>query len=108
MTEWLFRRSEPNLFRKIIVAIFVVAQILDGLLTYHDLNTWGLNIEANPLVAWGISMMGIGLGLGAAKIIASVSGLFLYRHRFHNLVALLAAIYLIFAVMPWAYLFLTI
>lgn len=107
--EWLFRRSDaPGLFDNFIIVTFVLVQILDGILTYKGVSTWGLDIELNPIVGLFMSVLGVALGLVAAKLVGIMAGLIIYWHGFYGFVALLTAIYVAIAILPWTYLFLTI
>ncbi len=107
--EWLFKIWDKRncLFGKITITTFVVAQCLDGIFTYVGVRAWGLGMEVNPLLVWFMSVIGVGIGLIAVKIVAVVLGTIIYRSGRHNIVAVLATIYLVVAVLPWAYLFLT-
>jgi hypothetical protein len=86
---------------------FLVVQCLDGALTYLGMKTWGPAIEANPLISSAVAVGGIGLGLAGAKLFAIGLGILLHLRRVHNLVALLTALYVAFAILPWTALFLT-
>ncbi len=82
-------------------------QCLDGAFTYLGVRMWGLGIEANPLVSSAVSAAGLGAGLAGTKLMAISFGMLLHLRRVHNLVALLTAIYLAAAIVPWAAIFLT-
>ena len=74
---------------------FVTVQVLDGVLTYIGVRTFGVGIEANPLVAWYAGMFGPAAGLVAAKLFAigCVSVLFLTaRHRTVALLTLMPVV----------------
>ena len=86
---------------------FVIVQVLDLAFTYLGVRTWGPGIEANPLVSSMMAVVGLGAGLVAAKSIAIGFGILLHLFRVHNLVALLTAIYVALAIVPWTALFLT-
>lgn len=107
--KWLSRRSEDTsgLWGGIVISVFVFVQSLDGVLTFKGINSWG-NVEANPIVGLIMSVFGIGPGLVITKLVAIGCGTFLYWKSARNAVILATAIYLIFAVFPWLYLFLTI
>lgn len=95
-------------FGDIAVLAFLVAQALDGALTYFGLHTWGPTIEGNPLVAMLTSLAGIGAGLAGAKLFAMSLGVLLHLRRAHVIVALLAALHFALAVVPWTVMFLTL
>ena len=106
--RWLFRRwDKPSIFGNAVVVAFVLTQVLDGLATYWGVSVMGLDIEANPVVGWVMSTMGVGLGITLVKLVAIGLGMVLYLHRIHNAVAILAVFYVIIAIIPWVYIFLT-
>jgi hypothetical protein len=94
-------------FGDIAVICFLVVQGLDGALTYLGVRTWGLGIEANPLVSSAMAFAGWGAGLAGAKLVAVGLGILLHLRHVHHLVALLTAFYLAVAIIPWTALFLT-
>ena len=102
--RWDARQSR---FGDAVVLGFLLVQCLDGVLTYLGVSIWGRGIEANPLVSLAIAAGGLGAGLAAAKLIAIGFGIVLHLCRVHNLVALLTAIYVAAAILPWTALFLT-
>jgi hypothetical protein len=71
-------------------------------------HTWGLSIEANPIVSSAVSMAGIGTGLAATKLVAVAFGVLLHLRRIHIVVAALSAFYIAVAIVPWTVLFLSI
>jgi hypothetical protein len=93
-------------FGDLVVLGFLFVQCLDGVLTYLGVSIWGRGIEANPLVSLAIAAGGPGIGLVAAKLVAIGFGIVLHLRRVHNLVALLTAIYVAAAILPWTALFL--
>lgn len=82
---------------------FVAVQALDGVLTYIGLRTFGLGIEANPVVAWYAGAFGPAAGLLAAKLFAVACASILYVTARHRTVAVLTLLYLAFAIAPWAH-----
>ena len=82
---------------------FVTVQILDGVLTYVGLRTFGLGIEANPIVAWYAEAFGAAAGLVAAKLFAIGCASVLYLTSRHRTVAVLTLLYVAFAILPWAH-----
>ena len=102
--RWDARQSR---FGDAVVLGFLLVQFLDGTLTYLGVSIWGLGVEANPLVSLAIAAGGLGAGLAAAKLVAIAFGIVLHLCRVHNLVALLTAIYVAAAILPWTALFLT-
>jgi len=90
-----------DVFGDIALLIFLVAQASDGVLTYVGVSTYGLRIEANPLIGWLMSLIGQGAALATAKAAAVVFGIALHLSAVHRAVAILAAFYLAVAVFPW-------
>jgi len=107
--EYLYKRWEaPRCwFGDLTVVAFLLVQCLDGAFTYLGVSVWGLGIEANPIISSTVQAVGLGAGLAGAKLIAAVLGMVLHLHRAHTLVALLTAVYLAGAILPWTALFLT-
>ena len=94
-------------FGNVAVICFLVVQGLDGALTYLGVSTWGLGIEANPLVSSAMSYAGWAAGLTGAKLLAVAFGILLHLQRVHHLVAMLTVFYVCVAILPWTALFLT-
>jgi hypothetical protein len=105
ITRW--RETYGSRFGDLVVLGFVVVQCLDGVFTYLGVKTWGPSVEANPLVSSAMAAAGPGLGLAGAKLIAVSFGIVLHLRRVHTIVALLTALYLAAAILPWTALFLT-
>ena len=101
LSRWIFNRSNTSLFGNAAVLAFLLAQALDGVLTYVGLTTLGPHMEGNPLVASLMLAFGMGAGLTGAKLIAAGLGIALHLTGVHRLVALLAAVYVAAAVLPW-------
>ena len=83
------------------LVLFLVAQGFDGVLTYVGVVTFGIGIEANPLIATLIGYLGAGVALTTAKSVAAVLGIALHLRGVHTAVALLTAFYFIVAILPW-------
>lgn len=101
------RWDTPSVFGDLAVIAFVLVQCLDGVLTYLGVRTWGLSIEANPLVSSAVALAGLGIGLAGTKLIAVGLGIVLHLRRIHMVVAILTAFYLAAAIVPWTTLFLS-
>ena len=108
--EDLYRRWETPrcFFGDLAVLSFVIVQGLDGVLTYLGVQFWGPTVEANPIVSSTVQLVGLGAGLATVKLVAVGFGIALHLHRVHNLVALLTAVYVAAAILPWAALFLSL
>jgi Domain of unknown function (DUF5658) len=89
------------MFGNVVVVAFLVVQALDGVLTYIGVSTYGLRMEGNPLLAWLMTSVGQGIALAAAKGAAGAFGIALHLSSVHRIVAVLAAFYMIVAILPW-------
>ncbi len=104
---YLYKRWDgPSTFGDLAVVAFVLVQCLDGIFTYLGVKTWGLSIEANPLITSAVSMAGLGVGLAGTKLVAVGFGMILHLRRTHVIVAILTAFYFAAAIIPWTTLFL--
>jgi hypothetical protein len=92
----------PSLFGDVILIVFLLAQCFDGVFTYVGVLSFGVSIEANPLIAAMMSAFGHGVALTAAKLMAAALGICLHLRQVHSAVAILAAFYIIVAIVPWA------
>jgi hypothetical protein len=85
-----------------LVLAFLILQCLDGIFTYVGVVTFGIAIEANPLVATLMTQLGNGAGVTAAKMLAAGLGIGLHLYGIHVALAVLTAFYFTVAVGPWA------
>jgi uncharacterized membrane protein len=90
-----------DMFGDVALLVFLIAQASDGVFTYVGVSTYGRHIEANPLIAWLMTLIGQGAALATAKGAAVFFGIALHLSSVHRAVALLAALYLAVAVFPW-------
>ena len=106
--EHLYKRwdNPRSPFGDFVVLAFFAAQILDGMFTYVGVSMWGPTIEANPVVSSAVAVAGLGAGLAGVKAVAIGFGMLLHLRRLHTLVALLTAIYVAIAILPWTAIFL--
>lgn len=93
--------TRRNVFGDVSLVIFLLAQALDGVLTYVGVSTFGPRMEGNPFVGWLMSSMGDAAGLATAKVAAGFFGIALHLSAVHKTVALLAVFYVAVAVAPW-------
>lgn len=96
------RTGSPSRFGDVVLVLFLLAQGLDGVFTYIGVLTFGIGIEANPLIAGLIGHFGEGVGLLVAKSVAAGLGIALHIRHVHAAVALLAAFYIAVAIAPWS------
>jgi len=80
---------------------FLVTQCLDGVLTYIGVVTFGIEVEANPIVAGLMAHLGHGTGLMSAKLMAGALGICLHLCEIHAAVACLTGFYVMVAIAPW-------
>ena len=85
----------------IVFAVFLTAQVLDGLLTYIGVSLLGVEVEANLLLATLMEVIGAPGTLIVAKIVACACGYVLYRTAWHRPLAITAGLYVGVAVVPW-------
>jgi hypothetical protein len=95
----------PSLFGDAVLVAFLLAQASDGALTYLGIASFGLRIEANPLIAWYVGTLGPALALIGAKMFATVCVTALHLHGRHVTVGVLTVVYLAMAVYPWVTVF---
>ena len=89
----------------LVFAIFMAAQVADGLLTYWGVTTLGIHVEGNDLLATTMYAIGPGRALVSAKLLACVCGYILYRTASHRPLAIMAGLYIGVAVTPWLLVF---
>jgi hypothetical protein len=94
-------RVPPSRFGDIVVIVFLLAQCFDGVFTYVGVMSFGVSIEANPIIAALMGAFGQGVALTAAKLTAASLGICLHLRRIHCAVAVLAGFYIIVAIVPW-------
>jgi hypothetical protein len=96
--------SQPDhrsLYGDIVLVLFLLAQCFDGVFTYVAVRSFGIGIEANPLMASIMTAFGHGAGLTGAKAVAAVLGIGLHLREIHGAVAALTGFYLAAAIVPW-------
>ena len=94
--------ARPSLFGDVILVVFLLAQCFDGVFTYVGVLSFGVSIEANPLIAALMDAFGQGVALTTAKVVAAALGIGLHLRNVHGAVAVLAAFYLVVAILPWS------
>ena len=94
--------ARRSLFGDLIIVVFLVSQALDGILTYLGLKQYGAGMEANPLISSVIPVLGQGVAVAAAKVFAASLGALLHVTGVHRAIAVLTAVYLAMAILPWA------
>lgn len=90
---------------RLILLIFLLAQVFDGLLTYTAVAVLGVVGEGNILLATAMQAAGAGPTLVAAKILAAICGLILYARGCHAILGALTGLYFAAAITPWLLVF---
>jgi hypothetical protein len=90
---------------RLVLLIFLLAQLFDGLLTYTAVAVLGVVEEGNLLLATAMQVAGAGPALFGAKTIAAVCGIVLYARGFYAVLGLLTALYMTAAITPWLFVF---
>ena len=89
----------------IVLALFIVTQVLDGALTYWGVTKFGLGVESNAYLLGLMQSIGPGLALVAAKTLAVACGVVLFSTTSFRVLAVATGWCLGFAVVPWIVLF---
>ena len=92
---------------RLVLLLFLVAQMFDGLFTYVAVSAVGTQAEGNAILAGWMELVGPGPTLVAAKLTASIAGVFVYYRGLHRLLAGLTALYGLVAIGPWLFVFRT-
>ena len=90
---------------QLTVALFLLAQVCDGLLTYAALQHFGTSAEGNPLLVVWIALVGPEPAIVGAKLLAAGCGLILYVVAFHRVLLGLTLLYAAAAIGPWLAIF---
>jgi hypothetical protein len=85
----------------IVLAIFIVTQVLDGTLTYWGVSRFGVDIEFNSWLATLMTAIGPAPALLAAKMLACICGVVLFVTTSFRVLAVATGWCLGFAVVPW-------
>ena len=90
-----------SLFGDAALVLFLLGQCFDGVFTYVGVKSFGIGIEANPIIAMLMTTFGHGVALTVAKGVAGMLGILLHLREIHSAVALLTAFYFGAAIVPW-------
>jgi hypothetical protein len=99
--QW-FSRSPHGSFGAAVLCAFAVAQICDGAFTYIGITSFGIDAEANPLVAYYVSALGPAPAIFFVKSFALMCAATLHTQARHRTLCLLTIVYVIVAIWPWA------
>jgi hypothetical protein len=90
---------------RLILLLFLIAQVCDGLLTYLAVAVLGVVGEGNVLLATAMQMAGAGPALLGAKTLAAGCGFVLYVRGFYGILGVLTGLYMLLAITPWLVIF---
>lgn len=99
----LRQRMQPT--PRLILLVFMLLQLVDGILTYTAVAMLGVVGEGNMLLATAMQMAGPGPALVGAKTLAAGCGLILYVRGFYGVLGALTALYIVAAITPWLMVF---
>lgn len=85
----------------IVLALFILTQVLDGALTYWGVTQFGIGIESNSYLASLMQSIGPAPALIAAKALAVACGVVLFSTTSFRVLAVATGWCLGFAVVPW-------
>lgn len=86
---------------RVVLLLFLAAQLFDGLFTYVAVSAVGVHAEGNVLLATWMHLVGPGPTLVVAKLVAAAAGLLVYHRGMHRLLASLTVLYGLVAIGPW-------
>ena len=92
---------------RLILLLFLLAQLVDGLFTYIAVSAYGPSAEGNAILAVWMAIVGPAPTLLVAKAVAAGAGVIVYRHGLHGVLAALTAVYALAAVGPWLQIYAT-
>ena len=98
-------RPEDARQAPVVLAIFLITQLLDGSLTYWGVKQFGIELEMNALLAAFMHEVGPLPTLVAAKVMACACGMVLYVYQYLRPLAVMAGLCLGVAVVPWLFMF---
>ena len=90
---------------RLILVVFLLTQLFDGILTYTAVAWLGVVGEGNMLLATAMRVAGAGPALLGAKSLAAVCGVLLYLRGFHGVLGALTGLYILAAIAPWLLVF---
>jgi hypothetical protein len=86
---------------RLVLLLFLTAQLWDGIFTWVAVDVHGLAAEGNALLATGMGLLGPAPVLLAAKVGAAAGGVLLYARGVHGVLAGLTVLYAVAAIGPW-------
>lgn len=86
---------------RLVLLLFLAAQVFDGLFTYVAVTAVGVQAEGNMMLAGWMELVGPGPTLLVAKLVAAAAGVLVYYRGMHRLLATLTILYGVVAIGPW-------
>jgi hypothetical protein len=86
---------------RLTLALFVVLQAADGLITFGAVRIFGTAAEGNPILETWIQLAGPGAALLGAKGIACGGAVLLYVLGRQRTLAALTGVLLAYGILPW-------
>ena len=86
---------------RLVLLLFLAAQLWDGIFTWVAVDTHGLTAEGNTILAAWMMVIGPTATLLAAKLGAAAGGVLLYSRGVHGILAGLTVLYAVGAIGPW-------
>jgi hypothetical protein len=93
--------SSPVAKSRLVLLLFLVAQVFDGVFTYVAVQAHGVSAEGNFVLGTWMGLVGALPTLIVAKLIAASGGLLLYFYGIHRVLAALTLVYAAAAIGPW-------
>ena len=90
---------------RLILIVFLLTQVFDGILTYVAVAWLGVVGEGNLLLATAMHAAGAGPALFGAKSLAAVCGVLLHSRGLHGVLGALTGLYILAAIGPWLLVF---
>jgi hypothetical protein len=85
-----------------VLVVFLLTQAIDGVLTCIGVGMHGFHAEANPVAASLMAAFGLGPAVAGLKLVTGSLGVLLHALGVHRVLALIAGIYAVAALLPWA------
>jgi hypothetical protein len=98
--NWMADTNRFDLNR-LTLAVFVVLQVADGLITYEAVKIFGTAAEGNQLLAVWMGLLGLGPALLGAKLLACGCAGVLHVYGVRSALFGLTVFYAVAAVVPW-------
>jgi hypothetical protein len=90
---------------RLMLLVFLVAQVCDGVFTYVAVSAVGISAEGNALLAAWMHEIGPAPTLLLAKLIAISAGVLVYMRGLHSVLVGLTVFYLAAAIGPWMFVY---